>query len=74
VAPNPERAPRRATTTRQVALVDLLDRVLAHGVVVAGKVTLSIGDVELVDISLQALLSSVRANVSSIDDGKAGHS
>jgi gas vesicle protein GvpA/GvpJ/GvpM family len=47
----------------QVALVDLLDRVLAGGVVIAGDVTLSIADVPLVRISLRALVMSVRAQV-----------
>ncbi|MEE6259136.1 gas vesicle protein [Plantactinospora sonchi] len=45
---------------RQIALVDLLDRVLAAGVVVSGELVLSIADVDLVQISLRALLSSVR--------------
>jgi hypothetical protein len=51
--------------TRQphVALIDLLDRVLAGGVVIAGDVTLSIADVELVRISLRALVVSVRAGM-----------
>jgi Gas vesicle protein len=46
-----------------VALIDLLDRVLAGGVVIAGDVTLSIADVELVRISLRALVVSVRAGM-----------
>jgi len=46
---------------QRIALVDLLDRVLATGVVVSGEVTLSIADVDLVRLSLQALISSVRA-------------
>ncbi|GHE78280.1 hypothetical protein GCM10017786_04890 [Amycolatopsis deserti] len=46
---------------RPVALVDLLDRVLAGGVVVTGEITLSIADVDLVHISLRTLLSSVSA-------------
>jgi hypothetical protein len=46
---------------QQVALVDLLDRVLAGGVVLVGEVTLSIADVDLVRISLRALVESVRA-------------
>lgn len=45
----------------QVSLVDLLDRLLAKGVVVAGEVTLSIADVDLVHVSLRALVTSVRA-------------
>lgn len=46
-----------------VSLVDLLDRVLARGVVVTGELTLSIADVDLVHISLRALVSSVRADL-----------
>lgn len=46
---------------RPISLVDLLDRVLAGGVVVAGEVTLCVADVELVQISLRLLLSSVSA-------------
>ncbi|MEH1125312.1 gas vesicle protein [Micromonospora sp. CPCC 206061] len=45
----------------QIALIDLLDRVLVTGVAVDAELTLSIADVDLVTISLQALLSSVRA-------------
>jgi len=45
---------------RAVALVDLLDRLLAGGVVVTGEVVLSIEDVDLVYVSLRALLSSIR--------------
>jgi hypothetical protein len=44
-----------------IALVDLLDRVLAGGVIILGDVKLSIADVDLVSISLQALISSVSA-------------
>ena len=49
---------------RPIALVDLLDRVLATGVVISGEVTLSIAEVDLVHISLRALVSSVRASTS----------
>jgi Gas vesicle protein len=45
----------------RIALVDLLDRVLAGGVVVAGEVTLSIADVDMVTVSLRALVTSVSA-------------
>jgi Gas vesicle protein len=48
----------RAIRHQQIALVDLLDRVLATGVVIVGDVTLSIADVDLVTISLRALVSS----------------
>lgn len=48
-----------ADNNREVALVDLLDRVLAGGVVISGDITLSIADVDLVVISLRTLVSSV---------------
>ena len=44
---------------RDVALVDLLDRLLAGGVVIGGDITLSIADVDLVYVSLRALITSV---------------
>jgi hypothetical protein len=40
-------------------LVDLLDRLLAGGVVVAGDVMLSVADIDLVRVRLLALLTSV---------------
>jgi hypothetical protein len=48
-----------ADNNREVALVDLLDRVLAGGVVIAGDITLSIADVDMVVLSLRTLVSSV---------------
>lgn len=59
--PAPPLATPPALGGRDVALVDLLDRVLAGGVVIAGEITLSIADVDLVRISLRALIASVRA-------------
>jgi gas vesicle protein GvpA/GvpJ/GvpM family len=54
--------PRRPTVhAERIALVDLLDRVLAGGVVVSGEVTLSIADVDMVRVSLRALVTSVSA-------------
>ena len=49
-----------ATLAEQdVALVDLLDRLLGGGVVIAGDITLAVADVDLVHVSLRALISSV---------------
>jgi Gas vesicle protein len=42
-----------------VPLVDLLDRVLATGVVISGDLVIAIAEVPLVRLSLHALLSSV---------------
>jgi Gas vesicle protein len=55
------------TPPTHVALIDLLDRVLAGGVVIAGDITLSIAEVELVRISLRALVVSIRADVAACD-------
>jgi hypothetical protein len=43
----------------RLALVDLLDRLLAGGVVLTGDVTISLAGVDLVHVSLRALISSV---------------
>ncbi|MFE0047097.1 gas vesicle protein [Streptomyces albireticuli] len=43
----------------ELSLLDVLDRLLAGGVVIAGDLTLRIADVDLVRIDLHALLASV---------------
>jgi Gas vesicle protein len=58
VPPGEQRRPR-AASHEPIALIDLLDRVLAGGVVISGEVRLAIADVDLVTVSLQALVSSV---------------
>ncbi|MFE4963042.1 gas vesicle protein [Streptomyces sp. NPDC056660] len=52
--PEAERLPQR-----QVALIDLLDRLLTGGVVLTGDVVLSIADIDLVRVSLRALIVSI---------------
>ncbi len=44
---------------QEVTLADLLDRVIDHGVVLAGDVTLSVADVDLVYLGLRVLLAPV---------------
>lgn len=44
---------------RQVALIDLLDRLLNGGAVVAGDLILSVADVDLVHIDLRAVIRSL---------------
>jgi gas vesicle structural protein len=44
---------------RQVTLLDLLDRLLDKGVVLSGEIVLTVADVDLVYVSLRALVSSV---------------
>ena len=60
------RRPRRrrgvspdALTPREVALVDLLDRLFVDGLVLTGDLTLAIADIDLVHISLRALITSI---------------
>lgn len=52
-------SPTRVVPEENVALVDLLDRLLAGGVVIAGDITLAVADVDLVYVGLRALISSV---------------
>jgi Gas vesicle protein len=47
------------SATEDVALIDLLDRLLGGGVVLAGDITLAVADIDLVYVGLRALISSV---------------
>ena len=47
----------------QVSLVDLLDRLLGTGVVLAGDILISLAGVDLVQVRLHALITSVRADM-----------
>jgi Gas vesicle protein len=49
----------RMTTNREVALVEVLDRTLGAGVVITGDITLSLADIDLVDLSLRLIVGSV---------------
>ena len=42
---------------QDVTLLDLLDRVIDHGVVLAGDVTLSVADVDLIYLGVRVLLA-----------------
>lgn len=44
---------------RQVALIDLLDRLLTGGAVLTGDLVLSVADVDLVHINLRAVIRSI---------------
>ena len=48
-----------------IALVDLLDRLLGSGVVLSGDVVISLAGVDLVQVKLHALVTSVRAEMAS---------
>lgn len=49
----------RASRARRVSLSETLDRVLYKGAVLTGDLIISVADVELVYISLNALVASV---------------
>jgi len=50
--------------------LDLLDRVLAGGVVIVGDITLSIAEVDLVRVSLRALVTSISGLMEAMDDSQ----
>lgn len=50
-------------TYGDIALVDLLDRLLGTGVVIAGDIVISLAGVDLVQVQLRAMISSVRAEM-----------
>ena len=47
--------------SRELTLVELVDRLLGKGVVIAGDITLAIADIDLVQVELRALVASVDA-------------
>jgi hypothetical protein len=47
--------------TTDVALVDLVDRLLERGVVLAGGATISVAGVDLIELRLNIVLASVHA-------------
>ncbi|HLH47153.1 MAG TPA: gas vesicle protein [Acidimicrobiales bacterium] len=49
----------------EVTLVDLADRLLGRGVVLAGDLVLSVAGVDLVYVSLRAVLASVDTAIAS---------
>ena len=55
--------PQHAPPRPQISLVDLLDRLLGTGVVLAGDVTISLAGVDLVQVRLHALITTVRAEM-----------
>jgi hypothetical protein len=48
---------------QDISLVDLLDRLLGAGVVLSGDIAISLAGVDLVEIRLHALITSVRAEM-----------
>jgi len=50
---------RTLLARRQISLAETLDRVLNKGVVLAGEVTLSVADIDLLYLGLNAIITSV---------------
>lgn len=48
-----------AARVQEATLLDLLDRVIEQGVVLAGDVTISVADVDLIYLGLRVLLAPV---------------
>ncbi len=48
----------RSRSAYEVTLVELVDRLLGGGVVLAGDVTLTVAGIDLVHVSLRALIAS----------------
>jgi Gas vesicle protein len=46
-------------SAREVALIDLLDRLLQGGVAIHGQVMLSVAGIDLVELDLRVLVASV---------------
>ena len=44
---------------REVALIDLLDRLLAGGVVIRGQITLAAAEIDLVSLDLRMVISTI---------------
>jgi hypothetical protein len=49
----------RTGRARDVALIDLLDRLLQGGIVIQGDVTLAAADIDLVKLDLRVLVAAI---------------
>lgn len=55
--------------SERLSVCEILDRVLNKGVVVAGEITISVADVDLLYLSLQVLLTSIETARESMANG-----
>jgi hypothetical protein len=49
----------QAMRARDVSLLELLDRILDKGVVIAGDIVISVADIDLIYLGLKVILTSV---------------
>jgi hypothetical protein len=59
-----------ATSSNDVALVDLLDRVIGGGVVVSGDIVIGIADVDLIYLGLRLVLAPAHEVEESVGLGR----
>jgi Gas vesicle protein len=55
----PKRPPSPGYLGNDIALIDLLDRLLYGGVVIHGEITLGVADIDLVKLDLRVLVASI---------------
>jgi hypothetical protein len=55
----PQVSPARIGAAHEVALIDLLDRLLQGGVAIQGDITLSAAGIDLVELDLRVLVAAV---------------
>lgn len=60
---------KAVTESRDITLLEVLDRVLDKGVVISGDMVISVADVDLIYVGLRVLLSSVET----MERLRAGH-
>ena len=58
--------------SQRVSVCEVLDRVLNKGVVVAGEVTISVADVDLLYLGLNLVLTSIETARNSLGNGGRG--
>lgn len=46
-------------SNKDISLLDLVDRILAKGVILKGDITISVADIDLIYLGLKVLLSNV---------------
>lgn len=54
---------------KEVSLLELLDRVVDHGVILVGDITISVADVDLIYLGLKVMLASVER----VEELRPGH-
>lgn len=62
---------RALDESERVSVCEVLDRVLNKGVVVAGEVTISVADVDLLYLGLNLVLTSIETARESLANGRA---